>query len=499
MTKETDCWFSVEKLKLILTLLVCGLIGVGVAFQIRGAVETNNNTTFKLREVSAFEGRNESFLRGQICRCQDTPFPEVKNYPKFASQAPIFGAVRFGERSFQPDSGQLFYFAVDESRGTGKGYDRFYFDGNQDLDLRNDPAAKRQQPPPDHGYKPNFSGIKTVAAFDFLKVNLGTNGGSPNLVEIMPRLLITGDDKETYRYLFFVRTRLFEGDIRIAGKKFRAQLGNDHVIAPDFNFPGTALVLSGGSSFDWWGGDRVSAMHKVGGHFFSFSATQAGEVTVHPYQGDLGTFELGAGGRKLTGFGVSGSFQARDWAVPVGGDIQDGRPVEASQCQVPVGDYLPEYLALKFGRLRIELSQNYHSEGKRQSRAGRPDVFGITIRKDRPFALDFSNQPDVMFASPAPDQRVKPGDTVMVMAVLVDPKLDIMIRRLEDTSRKQTKDAEGKPLGYARNLSLDPTVIITRANGEKVAEGFCGRAKHGSMAPQVVHSRQRMQPDTLTA
>ena len=59
----------------------------------------------------------------------------------------------------------------------------------------------------------------------------------------------------------------------------------------------------------------------------------------------------------------------------------------------------------------------------------------------------------------------------MVMAVLVDPKLDIMIRGLDDTSRKQTKDADGKPLGYTRNLPLDPTVIITRAGGEKVAEG----------------------------
>ena len=31
--------------------------------------------------------------------------------------------------------------------------------------------------------------------------------------------------------------------------------------------------------------------------------------------------------------------------------------------------------------------------------------------------------------------------------------------------------AEGKALGYERNLSLDPKVVITRANGEKVAEG----------------------------
>jgi len=458
---------------LALGLFVCGLAVFSVAFQI-GNGKTSSNGTYKLREVSVFDPGKDNFLRGQMCRCQDKPFLDVKNYPVFTSQTPIFGSVRFGGRPDDTNSGVLFYFAADESRGTGKGYDRLYFDANRDLDLRNDPVAKLQQSPPDHGYKPNFGGIKAVAVFDFLKVNLSTNSSSPNLIEIMPRLLLTGDDKQTYRYLFFVRTRLFEGDIRIAGEKFHARIGNDYVISPSFDFPGTALELSGEkTSFDWWGGDRISAMHKVNGRFFSFSATQAGELTVHPYPGDLGTFEIGPGNRKLTNtsFSLTGSFEARDWAVAVGGDIKDGRPVEASRCQVPVDDYLPEFLTLQFGRLRIQLSQNYHSEGKRQNRDGRPNIYGITIRKDRPYVLDFSNPPDVMFTSPTNSQRVKPGDTVMVMAVLVDPKLDIMIRRLEDTSRKQTKDAEGKSLGYERNLSLDPTVIITRANGEKVAEG----------------------------
>ncbi len=449
-------------------LIVCSL-----ACRVLGAGESGSNT-FKLREVSVFGSDQNNFLRGQMCRCQDKPFSEVKNYPAFVSQAPIFGSVRFGGKSDDTNSGTLFYFAVDESCGTGKGYDRLYFDANRDLDLRNDPVGKVQQSPPDHGYKPNFGGIKAVAAFDFLKVNLGTKGGNANLVEIMPRLLLTGDEKQTYRYLFFVRTRLFEGDIRIAGEIFHARLGNDYAISPSFDFPGTALELSGAKiAFDWWGGDRISAMQKVNGRFFSFSATEDGELTVHPYPGDLGTFEIGPGTRKLTNTNLSltGSFEARDWAVAVGGDIKDGRPVEASRCQVPVGDYLPEFLTLQFGRLRIQLSQNYHSEGKRQSRDGRPNVYGITIRKDRPFVLDFSNKPDVMFTSPTNNQRIKPGDTVMVAAVLVDPKLDIMIRRLEDSSRKQTKDAEGKALGYERNLSLDPKVIITRANGEKVAEG----------------------------
>jgi hypothetical protein len=103
--------------------------------------------------------------------------------------------------------------------------------------------------------------------------------------------------------------------------------------------------------------------------------------------------------------------------------------------------------------------------------ANRPPVYGIAIRKDKPFVLDFSNQPDVMFTSPTNGERIKLGDTVLVSAVLVDPKLDIMIRRLEDTSRKQSKGADGKPLNYERYLSLDPAVVVTRANGQKVAEG----------------------------
>jgi len=47
----------------------------------------------------------------------------------------------------------------------------------------------------------------------------------------------------------------------------------------------------------------------------------------------------------------------------------------------------------------------------------------------------------------------------------VDPKLDAMIRELDDTTRKENSN------GYQHNLSLDPTVVITRANGEKVASG----------------------------
>jgi hypothetical protein len=471
------CYFAAmpvtanSRFSLSIASLVVGLMVCGMACRSLAAGESAESHTFKLRKVSVFATGRDEFLRGQMCRGQEKPFPEVNRYPAFASQAPIFGSVRFGGKPDDTNSGALFYFAVDESRGTGKGYDRFYFDANRDLDLRNDPVGKIQEPSPDHGFKP-YSSAKTVAAFDFIRVNLSTNSGSSDLVEIMPRLVLTRDEKQTYRYMFFVRTHFFQGDIKVGTQKFKAYLGNDYAISPDLNSPGTALELyQGSASFDWWGADRISAMHKVDGRFYTFSATPDGELTVRPYAGDFGAFEIGPGSRTLTNLSVWGSFDSRDRVVPVGGDITNGIPVRVRRCQVPAGDYLPEYLSLNFGRLSIGLSQNYHSEGKRQSRGGRPPLYGITIRQDRPYVLDFSNPPEVMFTSPTNTQQVRPGDTLTVAAVLADSKLDIMFRRLEDTSRKQTKDAEGKPLGRERNLSLDPTVIITRANGEKVAEG----------------------------
>ena len=125
MSDAVNNRFSAGKLKFIPGLLVCGVIGIGLALRILGAGETDQNQTFKLREVSVFDPGKDDFIRGQMCRCQDKPFPEVKTHPAFVSQVPIFGSIRFGGRPNETNSGLLFYFAVDESSGTGKGYDEF--------------------------------------------------------------------------------------------------------------------------------------------------------------------------------------------------------------------------------------------------------------------------------------------------------------------------------------------------------------------------------------
>jgi hypothetical protein len=476
MKTAIDLRVGVGEFSASLRLLTCVLAGLGLVLRATAAAEAGTgDETFKLREVSAFEYGDEGFLRGQSGACEDKPYPQVKAYPAFASKKPIYGSIHFNLDRKQPNSGQAVYYAVDESKGTGKGYDRLYFDADGDLDLRNDPVVKPQRQPPDKA-RQNYSGIKAQVIFDCLTLNL--DGGPAGLrpVQVMPRLMISVYEKEEYKQMTFVRTRLYRGDIEFGVVPYEALLGNDYAISGRLDTPGTLLILRpkgpSGDRVRWWGSDRLMAIHKVKGSFYTFSASPTGDqLTVHPYRGELGAFEIGPGGRALEDMTVTGSLEGEERAVAVGGEIVASSPKAERSCQLPVGDYRPNYITIQFGHLRIAASHNYHADGKPMGWSERAPVYGITIRKDKPFVLDFSNKPDVMFASPAKDLRIKLGESLQVKAVLIDPKLDMMIRRFEDTAPKQTKPAEGQAAGNQRPASLDPQVIITRANGEKVAEG----------------------------
>ena len=456
-------------------VLGCGLLLSVLTFSAcNKGLETDGQRVFKLGGVSVLEHGDHDFLRGQPGECRDKPFAEVKAYPNFKSDKPVYGSVRLGLKLTDPDAGLLFHFAVDESRGTGKGYDRLYFDLNRDGDLRNDAVLSPQRRVPAEAYVTWYTGIKQQIYFDCLEVRLDSDSADTQPVQLAPRLVVVERKGEEYERMSFLRTRLYEGNLKVGRQKFKARLGNDHLITGRLDAPDTALILRrpNGEGFNWWGNDRLKAAHKIGNRFYTFAANPTGdELTVRPYTGDLGAFAVGAGGRAADKLGVSGSLAARDLAVAVGELKGEGWPQKVRSFQVPVGDYLPFYLSIELGRLEVSIMQKSHSDGKPRDRAGRPPVYGIQIRKDKPFVLDFSNKPDVMFASPARDQRVKLGDTLEVKAVLIDPQLDLMIQRLNDTTRKQTKTPDGKPLGYERDWSLDPTVLITRANGEKVAEG----------------------------
>jgi len=93
--------------------------------------EQTKQLVFNLDEVSVFDVGEVSryFLRGQSTSCDNRPRTPDK-YPAFKSQKPLYGSVRFAGASTKSKGRGMYHFALDESAGTGNGYDRFYFDHN---------------------------------------------------------------------------------------------------------------------------------------------------------------------------------------------------------------------------------------------------------------------------------------------------------------------------------------------------------------------------------
>lgn len=478
-----------------------------------------------------------SILRGQSALCGNEPDREVKAYPKVKSKHPLYGKVKFGANRGGRDSGVEYHFVIDESGekplepkrleskpggakpgekkagGTKSGarsslldtlassllgktasppppaatpgetpatYDRLYFDANRDLDLTNDPVLLPMEAPPAEFAPFGRSGTQMVT-YDGLAIPFDYGSGlGVRPVRLIPRLTVYEFEGKLSGSLCFVATVARQGEVRIGPRQYGALLAQCYLITGRFDQPGTAMFLTPVNRSEqreyWLGSDEIVAMRRVDGNYYTTSVTPLGDkLTVKRYRGDFGLFKIGPDKRDLKKLSMRGSLRSETSAVAVGDPI-DRAKSEANaitECNVPVGNYLPAYLSVEYGRLEIALSDNYHSDGGPRD-LDRPRRYAFQIREDKPFVLDFSNKPEILFASPAKDQTLKPGDTLRVAAVLTDPGLGIMIRRLNDTGRNRKeilKFADGREQSYERPVSLDPKVTITNSSGKQVAEG----------------------------
>lgn len=444
------------------------LIGFAMIAAAFGVEQNAAELVFELKEASRFELPEEARYSpfGQFLTLAETTPAAVKTWPAFQSRRPIRGSVPFDVVYGEADSGIEYHFAFDESRGTGKGYDRLYLDLNRDLDLTNDaPLLPRKRTP---AWAPVINdGTARVTYFENVSIPFDFGPAGKRPVEILPRLIIT---REGRREMDFLTTKVRRGQIEIAGRPYEAVLGHERHVGGRFDRPFVALYLipkrgrdPRSRSFEL-SQDHLGAIRPIGNTNYCFSATPTGDrLIVRPYDGEFGTFEIGPGGRDIRTMAMSGSLRSRDTSVIVGGEIgDDGRPAKARRCRLPVGDYSPFHLTIDFGRLQVMASENLFGDGRRFDPWESPKVHGITIRRERPFVLDFSNKPELLFASPPKGHRVKAGETLEVTPVLIDPKLNIMIRNLRATT---LRSGEGSSL-------LDPKVRIARLDGTQVAEPF---------------------------
>lgn len=420
---------------------------------------------FELEEVSAFELDNRvvlSFINGKRCYCTEKPADEVKVYPVFKTDKPLYGFVEFWSEYDGEQPRRRYYFALDESPGTGEGYDRLYFDMSRDLDLTNDTVLSPHKNPPNKKWF-GTSRARPQTTFEYLNVpfKFGSEGVRP--LQILPWFVVSGNQTPVMK---FVNPMARKGNIELGGRSWDVFLGHDYMITGWFDRPLTAFNLFPQRKWDWigWrGGDRLMAVHKIEDTLYQFSATPKGDkLIVQECDGPFGSFEVRLGGRDNPAGMISAnsSLRSRDVAIAVSG----------RKCRLPVGDYLPSYLTVNFADgTKISLSDNYHVDGEPRGAVNRPKNYAIKIREDEPYILDFSNEPEVIFASPAKGCRLKRGEELTVKAVLVDPKLDVMIRDLD--MKVRLRSAGGSENSLVKYIPGDPTVTMTRSDDSKVAEG----------------------------
>ena len=467
-----------SKLLTTCSLMPLCLLLVVIAFGCRKKIdEQAGQFVINMKEMSAFKAPSRNFMdftRGIYAWPKDEPFKEVIQYPDLHTDKPLYG-----ELVVHSDLQNVFktlYWVIDESAGPGKGYDTFFVDLNYDLDLTNDkPLTVQKSPPKGAVLKEQY--MKQQTCFSTFTLDFDNDNNRSHSIEVMPRLWFYNGSQR----LNFVPTTVHRGRFKLAGKKFDVYLGYDS-IRKKLNDPLCSLFLVNKDDPEtpatWEGAGQLTAMHRIGSSLYRFSATASGDkVTATKYEGNFGTLEFGAGSRDFKNLGIikGAVFSSNHHGLAIGSGITEAGAKRSSySCQLPTGDYTLAYTTIQYGPLSISISHNYHSDGQRMAKI-RPKLafekwtYGIKIRKDHPFVLDFSNEPEVLFIEPKRAQRFKTGEEVKVMAVLIDPVLDIMIRRL--SKMMDTYYSDGKKRRNQKLTWLDPKVVITRADGEKVAEG----------------------------
>lgn len=404
------------------------------------AKASTQTSLLKKLAITDVQTTNRDLFRGLYVSMQQGGPAATLKYPEMHSDKPRFGEIRqdFG-------LGGLYAFALDESQGPGKGYDVVYFDANANRDLTDDPPVKRLETMPGK-VKFNYSSIQEQFAFETVTA-VDPEGELPP-VELIPRFRVYSGGRIRGNFL---PACAYQTQFDMDGQKW------DVVVSVPTS---RAFVLHpegmNDYSANWSGHTSTSSLHPVNGALYSFEVSPDWtEMTTRRYDGPMGKFMLGAGGRNLTEMTMSGAVTTRKYSTPVGDVQKTGRVKSSSECLLPVDDYTAAFISIRYGSLAFGLSANHYVEHGEKQR----DILGIEIREDHPCVLDFCADPKVIFSSPVPGQRVKAGGNLSINCVLTGPKLNLMIRNLSTISES------------GERTELEPKVLITRADGEKVVTG----------------------------
>ncbi|KPK75770.1 MAG: hypothetical protein AMJ79_09795 [Phycisphaerae bacterium SM23_30] len=451
---------------------------------------TTNVEIFELEEFSVLQGepaRGSSYWRrGQLAdETGDQPHAKVKAYPRLKSAKPVYGLVSFNKGPIKSNRIlEPYYFVLDEAEGTGKGYDRFYFDLNHDFDLSNDQAIKATNSPVDKG-RPDVGAGQIVTLVEIkttnsageqaaatraaplrrtevtfesftLKMSYGRRGREVEF-KLIPKLSRYGERPPSINFTSAVGRR---GTIKLGEQEMEVVLAQSPYITGAFNNPNTGLFM--GSRYESYA--VLGKMRFIDGKIYTFGASSDGrQLRVSPYEGEFGLLQVGQAAGELKGAKFTGGvLLSRSNIIDLKDCLRQGNDVK-----LPVGDYRPLSLEVESEKLGTAFSQAATDDEEAED-----DILTLPIRADQPYAFDFTHQLQVQFEDPPEDQAMKRGDRLRVTAMIHVRGLNLKLMGLDDRTQKTDtglKRADGT--AYIRYASLDPEVKITSASGKMVAEG----------------------------
>jgi len=437
--------FFTWKIGMLMALLALILIGAG------WLVFSLTRTEFPLKEIPT--PASEGFRDGPRAVCLKAPSTDVARYPRFTSSAPLFGRIDLDSNASGGRGLVAYHFALDESKGTGAGYDTLYFDANSNLDLTDDKLLTGQPGAPE-----------LTTPFENVAIPWNFGPGMPSrTVEFIPGLRSDTSRDTTWFILAYASAR--RGRIRIGRRAYDVTLTcqgsiNGRYDNPDMKSmlyavrPGRVCFFKHHRLFNIHAPENevfpLIQMPHVGGKWYRFSTTPLGDVlSVKPYNGDTGVLRMGSLDRPGS-LSAMGYILNRETFIRLEEKDDCGYASWVDRCDIPVGDYDVGYLIVKAGSLQVGLRHNTASDGIPNDRDNHPPRYFIEIRKDKPFNFELPKALSVLFASPAKNQRFKPGDTIEVRSALLDPVRDIRVTRIGE--------------------SLVPRITITDSSANVVSE-----------------------------
>jgi len=446
------------KRKVVLRLVIAAVVFAALAGAWVWLGSEAGRTEFPLKEVPIPDEVSPAVMY-QGCHTQ--PSEEVKRYPEFKSDKPLFGRFAVGGYDSAEKRGGTFFFAIDESAGPGTGYDTIYMDANGNLDLTDDKPAKSRP----------AVGRPTSGESFFSSIIIPSGGEGGEDIAIAPRMTGFGDGSKGIRFL---PATVRQGRVRIKGRLYTATLTRADNLLSGYDLPRTSLRLYrpesairiGGQTLWRISGEEnlestVRTVFLVRGMWHSFTTTAAGDViTVHPYKGDLGVIRVSHDGKTAGNLIMGGTLISESGsAISLRSTHISVDDIPSGETAIPVGEYAPDLIGVRVGQFRLTVASNHlRDEGEHD-----PSDYFLKVRKDSPCNVEIPAKVAVRWLESERTRAFAPGEVVGVY-----PSLETSDLLIEDVTF-----APRSPSGALRMPArqLWPAITIQDSAGKTLATG----------------------------